>query len=63
MMMKAIYIKPTIQLIALEDLCSNGLTAASVETKDGTHVDHFDVVEEDTSKDKYKWDKSSWGGD
>lgn len=62
--MKTRYIKPSIAVIVLEDLCeANGLTAATVETSDHTHVDHFDVVEEDKSRDQYDWESGSFGGD
>lgn len=62
--MKTKYIKPSIAVIGMEDLCeANGLTAATVETVNHAHVDHFEVVEEDKSKDLYDWGIGSFGGD
>lgn len=62
--MKTKYIKPSIAVIVMEDLCeANGLTAATVETVNHAHVDHFEVVEEDKSKDLYDWGIGSFGGD
>lgn len=62
--MKTRYIKPSIAVIVMEDLCeTNGLNAATVETNDHTHVDHFEVVEEDKSRDQYDWGSGSFGGD
>lgn len=46
----------------MQDICSNGLNLASVQTQDGKSVDQFDVVEEEKSKTDYNWDQSSWGG-
>ena len=62
--MKTKYIKPSIAVIVMENLCeTNGLTAATVETVNHSHVDHFEVVEEDKSKDQYDWGIGSFGGD
>ena len=62
--MKTRYIKPSIAVIVMEELWeANGLTAATVQKQDGTHVDHFEVVEEDRSQDEYEWDFGHFGGD
>lgn len=62
--MKTRYIKPSIAVIVMEDLCeANGLIAATVETVQHDHVDHFVVVEEDKSKNLYDWGSGSFGGD
>lgn len=62
--MKTRYIKPSIAIVIKEELCSNGLTSASVHRQNGSFVDHFDVVEKDDSENqKYDWSKNAWGGD
>lgn len=62
--MKTKYIKPSIAVIVMGELCeTNGLTAATVETVNHSHVDHFEVVEEDRSQKDYAWDFSHFGGD
>lgn len=60
--MKKLYIRPAVVTVGMQDICSNGLNLASVQTQDGKSVDQFDVVEEDKSKTDYNWDQSSWGG-
>lgn len=61
--MKTKYLKPSIAVIVMGDLCeTDGLTAATVETKDHDHVDHFEVVGQDKSQNEYDWGSSSWGG-
>ena len=62
--MKAKYIKPTMSVIVLDELCTtNGLELASVHSPSGRRVDQFPVVEEDESKDQYDWSSKSYGGD
>lgn len=62
--MKAKYIKPTMSIIVLDELCTtNGLDLASVQTPSGKRVAQFPVVEEDESKDQYDWSPKSYGGD
>ena len=62
--MKAKYIKPTMSVIVLDELCTtNGLDLASVQSPSGKRVDHFPVVEEDESKELYDWSPKSYGGD
>lgn len=61
--MKTKYLKPSIAVIVMGDLCeTNGLTAATVEKQDHTHVDHFEVIGQDKSQNEYDWGFSSWGG-
>lgn len=60
--MKKTYSKPSIMMVAIEDFCSNGLTEGSVQTSDGTQVDHFKVIEQEQSKSQYDWSNDSWGG-
>lgn len=63
--MKKKYVKPISMVVVMADaLCQAELKFGSV-VKDGTgeHVDNVDIVNENESKDKYKWDETEWGGD
>ena len=63
--MRRTYIKPQAVSVALQNFCSgNELVQASVQTKDGKHVDSFPVVNENDSKNLYDWDDvDDYGGD
>lgn len=62
--MKIRYMKPSIAIVVKEELCSNGLSNASVHKPTGEHIDQFDVVEKEESEKSYEWDnKNAWGGD
>lgn len=63
--MKKTYIQPTSTVITMSDnLCGNGIMAASVKLGDSNEtIDNIEVVEDDKSDTDYKWDSGSWGGD
>lgn len=51
-------------VVMADTLCQAELKFGSV-VKGGTgeHVDNVNIVNENESKDKYKWDETEWGGD
>ena len=62
--MKHTYIKPAVSVVVLGgDLCDSGLglVNASIQTKDGKHVDSMPVVENNPDDEIFD-DKSNWGG-
>ena len=64
--MKKKYVKPISMVVVMAGaLCQGEFTFASVRNgKTKESVDHFDIENEDKSKDKYNWDDTnSWGGD
>ncbi len=52
-------------VVMADALCQGEFKFASVRNgKTKESVDHFDIENEDKSKDKYNWDDpNSWGGD
>ena len=63
--MKKTYIQPTSTVITMSDnLCGNGIMAASVKLGESDEtIDNIEVVEDDKSGTDYKWDSGSWGGE
>lgn len=63
--MKKKYIQPITMVVVMADaLCQAELKFGSIVNGDtGEHVDNVDIVNENVSKDKYKWDDTEWGGD
>ena len=64
-MMKKKYVQPITMVVVMADaLCQAELKFGSIVNGDtGEHVDNVDIVNENVSKDKYKWDDTEWGGD
>ena len=63
--MKKKYVKPISMVVVMAGaLCQGEFKFASVRNgKTKESVDHFDIENENVSKDKYKWDDTEWGGD
>lgn len=63
--MKKKYVKPISMVVVMADaLCQAELKFGSIVNGDtGEHIDKVDIVNENESKDKYKWDDTEWGGD
>ena len=63
--MKKKYVKPISMVVVMADaLCQTELKFGSVVNGDtGKHIDKVDIVNENESKDKYKWDDTEWGVD
>ena len=62
--MKKTYIQPTSTVITMSDnLCGNGIMAASVKLGESDEtIDNIEVVEDDKSG-SLDWGSGSWGGE
>ena len=62
--MKKTYIQPASTIITMSDnLCGNGIMAASVKLGESDEtIDNIEVEEEDKSG-SLDWDSGSWGGE
>lgn len=63
--MKKTYIQPSSTVITMSDnLCGNGIMAASVKLGESDEtIDNIEVVEDDKSGTDFDWGSGSWGGD
>lgn len=63
--MKKTYIQPSSTVITMSDnLCGNGIMAASVKLGESDEtIDNIEVVEDDKSTTDFDWGSGSWGGD
>lgn len=63
--MKKTYIQPSSTVITMSDnLCGNGIMAASVKLGESDEtIDNIEVVEDDKSTTDFDWGSGSWGGE